>query len=323
MLNKYKKITSLPIVLSILIIICVATSILMGFITISVPSSSSGNFKVFNFFFELSNKTKINTFSDDGFSSILAFINVFLVIISSFTNIIFSLTKKNKMVFSLILNLLTLLGITVVILHYALVNSSFSFWLNKASNFEKMIPVFAIIIASIAGVLSLANIICNIIFRKTIFACETKKNYKAILLMLVSIGLVFDSIILVLISGFIPFFKKVKYISGITKEPVTKIVSSCAYDNIPCVLLIILFVTMTLAFFIWATSKNKYDILLTNLMITGVLGIVANITQFFECGGISWLFGIGTFMIIGAVITFGASKVLEKAITFDSKIKKV
>ena len=316
MSNKDKKITLLPVVISILIIICVVASVLVEVVKFGKYLTYYYDSIIFNNFIEIKYIPKIKSFSDNEILSIFTFACALFAIITSFTNIILSLTKQNKMVYSIILNLLTILGIAFVILHYEDANFSTSFASDKV--------VYPTIISSIAVVLSIANIVCNIIFRKTLFICENKKSQIALFLTLVSIGLLFAPIITVFISGIIPFTKKTTIIyesdKYFPKRETYEIMS--AFDSILCVVLMILFATITLAFFVWSTYKNKNDLMVVNLIITGVMGLCANMAQFFESGGLSWLFGIGTFMIIGSIIAFGAFKVLEKARSINSKVKK-
>lgn len=315
MSNKDKKITLLPVVISTLIIFCVVASVLVEVVKFGKYLTYYYDSIAFNNFFEIM-IPKIKSFSDNEILSIFTFACALLAIITSFTNIILSLTKQNKMVYSIILNLLTILGIAFVILHYEDSNFSTSFASDKV--------VYPTIISSIAVVLSIANIICNIIFRKTLFICENKKSQIALFLTLVSTGLLFAPIITVFISGIIPFAKTIIFIyesnTYFPKRGTYEIMS--AFDSISCVVLMILFATITLAFFVWSTYKNKNDLMVINLIITGVMGLCANMAQFFESGGLSWLFGIGTFMIIGSIIAFGAFEILEKARSINSKVKK-
>lgn len=331
MVKKEKLLKLIPIISSVLIIVLVAVSIIIGFTRIQVPAESVYRALDFNFFFEFEEGREIHTFSDDSCSSILTFIGAGLAISASIINIIFCLIKKNKITITLILDIITILGVASIIVHFSLISSNFYIRLSRATVDEEMIPIYGIIISSLAALFTLINLVSSILFRRVLFVTSSEDANKAVLGKLAAAGVLIVAIGAVFGGGAISFSKtKTKswketadwgdIIGGYQGnvgdkiEHVTKTsVSSCAYENIPCILLMVAFAIMVIVFFIIAVKKDDDEYMKTLIISSVVLGVISNIVEFFMCGGTAWLFGIGTFMVLGSVIALGAFKILENS----------
>lgn len=321
----------IPVIASLIIIVLLGVAFGIGFIKIIIPADGSYRELVFNSFFDLEEGIELYTFSMDACSTILTFVGTGIALVSLIVNLFLSLINRNKLLIFLILSILTILGLATVIVHYSLLLSNLSYTFSRSFSSGDTIMTFGIILSSLATLVTIAEIALCMWGRETIFRVADEDKDNKILYGFASAGVLFVAIAVVFASGAIPFSSTktsswtetadwgdivggYKGNVGDKIEHVTKTtVSGCAYENIPCILLMVAFAIMVIVFFIIAVKKDDDEYMKTLIISSAILGVISNIVEFFMCGGTAWLFGIGTFMVLGAIIALGAFKILENS----------